>query len=68
LLVAVQLGLLALMGWRALDSPFPFGILAAALLGGSAALALCAIAANRPGNFNIRPTPRLGGMLVTCGP
>ena len=31
-------------------------------------LAVWALAANRPGNFNIRPTPRPGGALVTSGP
>jgi protein-S-isoprenylcysteine O-methyltransferase Ste14 len=68
LLVALQFGLLALMGWRAWVSPFPFSLFAAALFGGSAVLALWALAANRPGNFNIRPTPRSGGTLVTSGP
>jgi protein-S-isoprenylcysteine O-methyltransferase Ste14 len=38
------------------------------LLSGSVLLALWALAANRPGNFNIRPTPRSGGTLVTSGP
>jgi protein-S-isoprenylcysteine O-methyltransferase Ste14 len=68
LLVALQFGLLGLMGWRAWVSPFPFSLFAAALFGGSAVLALWALAANRPGNFNIRPTPRSGGTLVTSGP
>jgi protein-S-isoprenylcysteine O-methyltransferase Ste14 len=27
-----------------------------------------ALACNRPGNFNIRPTPRAGGQLVQSGP
>jgi protein-S-isoprenylcysteine O-methyltransferase Ste14 len=68
LLVMLQFGLLALMGWRAWVSPSAFLILAVALLSGSAVLALWALAANRPGNFNIRPTPRPGGTLVTSGP
>lgn len=68
LLVTLQFGLLAIMGWRAWISPSSRDILAGALLSGSALLALWALAANRPGNFNIRPTPRTGGTLVTSGP
>jgi protein-S-isoprenylcysteine O-methyltransferase Ste14 len=68
LLVMLQFGLLALMGWRAWVSPSSSDILAVSLLSGSALLAVWALAANRPGNFNIRPTPRPGGMLVTSGP
>jgi protein-S-isoprenylcysteine O-methyltransferase Ste14 len=68
LLVMLQFGLLALMGWRAWVSPTPFDIPFVSLLAGSALLALWALAANRPGNFNIRPTPRRGGTLVTSGP
>lgn len=68
LLVTVQFSLLALMGWRAWVSPSSSGVLAGSLLWGSALLALWALAANRPGNFNIRPTPRHGGTLVTSGP
>lgn len=68
LLVALQFGLLALMGWRAWISPAALDILSGTPLAGSAGLALWALAANRPGNFNIRPTPRPGGVLVTSGP
>jgi len=32
------------------------------------ALGVWALTCNRPGNFNIRPTPRLGGQLVQSGP
>ena len=32
------------------------------------ALVLWALAWNRPGNFNVRPTPRAGGRLVEHGP
>ena len=35
---------------------------------GGVALALWAVACNRPGNFNIRPEPRAGGQLVVHGP
>jgi protein-S-isoprenylcysteine O-methyltransferase Ste14 len=68
LLVTLQFSLLAIMGWRAWVSPFSADILALSLLSGSVLLALWALAANRPGNFNIRPTPRSGGTLVTSGP
>jgi protein-S-isoprenylcysteine O-methyltransferase Ste14 len=68
LLVMLQFGLLALMGWRAWVSPSSYDIPAVSLLSGSVLLALWALAANRPGNFNIRPTPRSGGTLVTSGP
>jgi protein-S-isoprenylcysteine O-methyltransferase Ste14 len=68
LLVFLQFGLLAIMGWRAWVSPPSSDVLAFSLLTGSGVLALWALAANRPGNFNIRPTPRPGGTLVTNGP
>jgi len=32
------------------------------------ALGAWALFSNRPGNFNIRPTPRVGGQLVQSGP
>jgi protein-S-isoprenylcysteine O-methyltransferase Ste14 len=68
LLVLLQFGLLAWMGMRlcaadALSSPLVLGLLAA-----SAGVGLWALYANRPGNFNIRPTPRAGGELITEGP
>ena len=31
-------------------------------------LGLWAIGSNRPGNFNIRPTPRVGGRMIRSGP
>lgn len=68
LLVGLQFGLLGLMGWRAWVSTSTIDIAVASLLAGSAGLALWALSANRPGNFNIRPTPRPGGTLVTHGP
>jgi protein-S-isoprenylcysteine O-methyltransferase Ste14 len=68
LLVALQFGLLAIMGSRAWIAPSSLEMLAVALLSASALIALWALAANRPGNFNIRPTPRAGGTLVTSGP
>lgn len=38
------------------------------VLGLSAWVGLWALSANRPGNFNIRPTPRADGKLVAHGP
>lgn len=67
-LVTLQFGLLAILGWRTWMSPSSLDIVAGFLLSGSALLALWALTANRPGNFNIRPTPRTGGTLVTSGP
>jgi protein-S-isoprenylcysteine O-methyltransferase Ste14 len=68
LLVGLQFGLLALMAWRAWGSPAGLGMTALALLAAASAVALWALWANRPGNFNIRPTPRSGAVLVTHGP
>jgi protein-S-isoprenylcysteine O-methyltransferase Ste14 len=67
-LVVLQFGLLAILGWRAWLHLLAPGLAAASCLAGSAALAVWALVANRPGNFNIRPTPRSGGSLVTHGP
>ena len=39
-----------------------------AMVAGGATLGVWALYANRPGNFNIRPTPRIGGQLVQNGP
>lgn len=69
LLVVLQFGLLALLGWRAWAAPTASSpVQVVSLLAGSGLLALWALAANRPGNFNIRPTPRHGGTLITSGP
>ena len=69
-LVALQFGLMALIA----------GLAGPAFLRGMApgiawTVGLCAVAvglwalsANRPGNFNIRPTPKPGGQLVRAGP
>ena len=61
------LGLLAGLAWPAVET---WTIPLAAWLTGAAgvALALWAFTANRPGNFNIHPRPRVGGTLVTTGP
>jgi protein-S-isoprenylcysteine O-methyltransferase Ste14 len=69
-LVAAQLGLIAALAlWAAAPflqgrAPLPAWTLAAA----GAVLGLWTLAHNRPGNFNIRPTPRQEGLLVRSGP
>ncbi|MEO8119805.1 MAG: methyltransferase [Rhodoferax sp.] len=69
-LVALQFGLLLLQAalaapnvWRAL---VPVGALL--MLAVSVALAAWTLRHNRLGNFNIRPTPKNWGVLVTSGP
>ena len=69
-LVGLQFALLALIALLAApaflrgDAPTAaWALLAAALL-----LAAWALSANRPGNFNIRPTPKAGARLVRSGP
>lgn len=70
LLVAAQFVLIGLIAWKA--GPFFQALQASALawavLVAGIALGVWAIATNRPGNFNIRPTPKVGGVLVTAGP
>lgn len=71
LLVVLQFVLMAAMAWRALRHGWPepgIAVACGALLAGSAALAAWTLQVNRPGNFNIRPTPKAGGSLVTHGP
>ncbi len=69
-LVLLQFGLLAvlaLLAWPAVEQwhipPVAWAATVAAVL-----LAAWAFSANRPGNFNIHPRPRVGGTLVTSGP
>jgi len=70
LLVTLQLGLMLLL--PALAAPnvllgrIPPGAVVLAAL--SFGLFLWTLAHNRLGNFNIRPTPRPSGVLVTSGP
>lgn len=70
LLVAAQFALIALIAWKA--GPFFLALQASALawsvLAAGVLLGAWAIATNRPGNFNIRPTPKPGGVLVVAGP
>lgn len=67
-LVAVQFGALALL----IVTTTPAGgaarfAFAAGLVALGAAIGIAALAANRPGNFNIRPEVRPGARLVTHG-
>jgi protein-S-isoprenylcysteine O-methyltransferase Ste14 len=70
LLVVAQFALIGLIAWKA--GPFFLALQASALawavLAAGIALGFWAIATNRPGNFNIRPTPKAGAALVTAGP
>ena len=69
-LVALQFGLLAALGALAAKA-FLAGLAPAGawlVLVSGMALGLWALGCNRPGNFNIRPTPRAGGVLVQSGP
>lgn len=70
LLVALQFGLIGLLAWLALPAVLAWAIPVEAWLTAVLGVALAgwAISANRPGNFNIRPIPRSGGVLVTQGP
>ena len=70
LLVLLQfgmLGVLALLAWPDVEHG---AIPPAAWLTAAATVLLAggAFTANRPGNFNIHPRPRVGGTLVTSGP
>lgn len=69
-LVAVQLALIAALGVMGappfLQGRAPLGAFLLAAVG--LAIGVWALAANRPGNFNIHPAPRVGGRLVREGP
>jgi protein-S-isoprenylcysteine O-methyltransferase Ste14 len=47
---------------------WPASVVSLPLLVAAAALGLWALAANRPGNFNVRPDPKEGGVLIGHGP
>ena len=66
LLVALQFGLIALIALRV--EPARIGPAFVVLLVAGLAVGAWALAANRPGNFNIRPDLKEGGTLVTHGP
>ena len=69
-LVALQFGLIAVLcalAWPVLAQGRS-GLGPWLLLGTGAALGGWSLASNRPGNFNVRPVPRVGGQLVQTGP
>jgi protein-S-isoprenylcysteine O-methyltransferase Ste14 len=63
---SLLLVLLALAVASALGGNIPF--ISLLLVATSLALAIWTLMHNRPGNFNIRPTPKTLGALVTTGP
>lgn len=70
LLVLLQFGLLAVLAglaWPAVERG-AIPLAAWPMAGAALLLAGWALQANRPGNFNIHPRPRVGGTLVTTGP
>jgi len=69
-LVGLQFGLIVVIAWLASDGLLHGSVPAGAWFVGAAGalLGLCALQANPPGNFNIRPTPREGGRLIHSGP
>jgi len=61
------LGVLALLAWPAVENwHIPLAAWAAAA--GAVLLGVWTLRANRLGNFNIHPRPRVGGRLITSGP
>lgn len=69
-LVLLQFALIGVIAWRAGPSflALQASTLAWTVLAAGVALGAWALSANRPGNFNIRPTPKVGGQLVRSGP
>jgi protein-S-isoprenylcysteine O-methyltransferase Ste14 len=63
-MLIAALAALALPAFLAGEAPADAWLMAVA----GALLGLWALSSNRPGNFNIRPTPREGGQLVQQGP
>lgn len=70
LLVSIQFGtlaVLALLAWGGWPTSVDHTV-AWLLLGLSGMVGLWALSANRPGNFNIHPTPHQDGELIQHGP
>lgn len=63
--VIAQFLLLACLAWPI--ATLHFSILGAALIVSGALVAMLALLANRPGNFNVRPIPKVTGELITTG-
>lgn len=70
LLVGLQFSLLFFLTWLSREPLLALAlpVVSWASLLFASLLALWAFSANRFGNFNIRPIPKAGGMLVTHGP
>jgi len=66
LLVAAQFALIGWLVWP--FTPQAWSLPALALLGCAVVLGLWTLFHNRPGNFNIRPEPKVSAQLVTGGP
>jgi protein-S-isoprenylcysteine O-methyltransferase Ste14 len=68
LLVGLQFALIAVLVALAAPAAARAPAAAWALASAGGLLALWALGSNRPGNFNIHPSPRAGGRLVQGGP
>lgn len=66
LYVTLQFLLLIVIVWPLATAKF--SIVASVFILFSACIALSALVANRPGNFNVRPHPKQSGILITHGP
>ena len=66
LLVATQFALIGWLIWPL--TPQTWSLPALLLVGCAAGLGLWTLVHNRPGNFNIRPEPKVSGRLITSGP
>ena len=68
--MTLQFFLLLLLAALAAKNAFKghFSLSVLLLAGVSVALAVVTLLYNQPGNFNIRPTPKTWGTLVTSGP
>jgi protein-S-isoprenylcysteine O-methyltransferase Ste14 len=68
LLVALQFVLLAGLAWNAMRATGSWAPGVWLCHAAAAALGVWALRSNPPGNFNIRPTPRSDGRMVSGGP
>lgn len=66
ILVALQFVLIGVLLWP--HGHAEFGAMSLVLVALGMAIGLWALASNRPGNFNIRPDPKRGGVLIEHGP
>ncbi|GLS90030.1 isoprenylcysteine carboxyl methyltransferase [Psychromonas marina] len=63
--VIAQFLLLACLAWPI--ATLHFSILGIVLIVSGTLVAMLALLANRPGNFNVRPIPKTNGELITTG-